>query len=209
MSEKDPDVIDRLVGIERGSRFDAVRAARPEARANAQKSYEALFETDFPAGVTSEERYTIAAFVAGLHREPKVLGFYMDGLVRSASASLVEAIGDEIRRGAAEGPYGRYPLGPLTLEDKAGPTHRVSAANRKTLGARVSAALEHAHLLVFHPRDASPAALRSLLDAGWSTTDIVTLSQLVAFLSFQIRVVTGLGAIAARRASSACAGESR
>jgi CMD domain protein len=202
MSEKDPDVIDRLVGIERGSRLDAVRAARPEARANAQKSYEALFETDFPAGVTSEERYTIAAFVAGLHREPKVLGFYMDGLVRSASTSLVEAIGDEIGRGEAEGPYGRYPLGPLTLEDKAGPTHRVSAANRKTLGARVSAALEHAHLLVFHPRDASPAALRSLLDAGWSTTDIVTLSQLVAFLSFQIRVVTGLGAIAATRASS-------
>ena len=89
------------------------------------------------------------------------------------------------------------------MEDKAGPAHQVSAANRKTLGARLSAVLEHAHLMVFHPRDASPAALRSLLDAGWTTTDIVTLSQLVAFLSFQIRVVTGLGAIAATRASAA------
>ncbi len=40
------------------------------------------------------------------------------------------------------------------------------------------------------------AALQRLLDAGWSTTDIVTLSQLVAFLSFQIRVVAGLHALA-------------
>ena len=43
-------------------------------------------------------------------------------------------------------------------------------------------------MLVFHPRDAAPASLQALLDAGWSATDIVTLSQLVAFLSFQIRV---------------------
>jgi CMD domain protein len=61
---------------------------------------------------------------------------------------------------------------------------------------RLAAALEHAHLLIFHPRDASPAALQKLLDAGWSTTDIVTLSQLVSFLSFQIRVVAGLRALA-------------
>jgi uncharacterized protein YciW len=57
-------------------------------------------------------------------------------------------------------------------------------------------------LLVFRPRDASPAALQSLLDAGWSTTGIVTLSQLVAFLSFQIRVVAGLRALAAAPAKS-------
>ena len=54
------------------------------------------------------------------------------------------------------------------------------------------------HLLVFHPRDAAPAALQALLDAGWSTTDIVTLSQIVAFLSFQIRVVAGLRVLAGR-----------
>jgi uncharacterized protein YciW len=52
------------------------------------------------------------------------------------------------------------------------------------------------HLLVFHPRDAAPEALQALLDAGWSTTDIVTLSQIAAFLSFQIRVVAGLRALA-------------
>ena len=51
-------------------------------------------------------------------------------------------------------------------------------------------------MLVFHPRDAAPASLQALLDAGWSTTGIVTLSQIVAFLSFQIRVVAGLRVLA-------------
>jgi uncharacterized protein YciW len=48
------------------------------------------------------------------------------------------------------------------------------------------------HMLVYHPRDAAPASLQALLDAGWSVTDIVTLSQIAAFLSFQSRVVAGL-----------------
>ena len=65
------------------------------------------------------------------------------------------------------------------------------------LGARLTAALAHAHVLVFHPRDASAAALQELLDAGWTNTGIVTLSQLVAFLAFQIRTVVGLRVLAA------------
>jgi len=76
--------------------------------------------------------------------------------------------------------------------------YRVGAAARRTLGSRLAAAFEHVHILVFHPRDAAPAALQALVDAGWSTTDIVTLSQIVAFLSFQIRVVTGLRTLAGR-----------
>jgi uncharacterized protein YciW len=55
-------------------------------------------------------------------------------------------------------------------------------------------------MLVFHPRDADAAALQALLDAGWSTDGIVTLSQLVAFLAFQIRAVAGLRALAGTRA---------
>ena len=68
---------------------------------------------------------------------------------------------------------------------------------RGVLGIRLTAALAHAHMLVFHPRDARAAALQELLDAGWSNTGIVTLSQLVAFLTFQIRTVVGLRALAA------------
>jgi CMD domain protein len=200
MSDSEGDVIDLLVGVEKGSYLDAIRAHRPEARENAQKSYLALFAPKFSGEMTGEERYALAVFVAGLHRDAATLAFYRTGLAKqNGRLGLVDALDGEIARGAAKGPYGHYPPGRLSREDRAGPVHRVSAADQEVLGARLSAALEHAHLLVFRPRDASPAALQALLDAGWSTTGIVTLSQLVAFLSFQTRVVVGLRALAATR----------
>ncbi|MBH0619601.1 CMD domain protein, partial [Salmonella enterica] len=112
-----------------------------------------------------------------------------------AGEGIAAAIGAEVAAGGASGPYGSYPAGPLSREDVAGSVHRVADARRAVLGSRVAAALEHAHMLVLHPRDAEPAALQRLLDAGFSTTEVVTLSQLVAFLSFQIRVVAGLAAL--------------
>jgi CMD domain protein len=187
-----PDVIDRLAGIEPGSRLDEIRAQRPEARQNAQKSYLALFQPDGGYDeVTAQERHVLAAFVAGLHREPSIAEFYATS-VADPDGQLAAALSEEVFRGATQGPYGRYPEGPLDVEDKEGLAYRVLDAHRGLLGQRLAAAFEHAHLLVFRPRDASPAALRELLDAGWSTTGIVTLSQLVTFLSFQLRVVTGL-----------------
>ena len=110
----------------------------------------------------------------------------------------MKALDAAVAEATTRGPYGQYPAGPLTREDTAGPSYRMGAAGRAALGPRLTAAFEHVHMLVFHPRDAAPPALQALLDAGWSTTDIVTLSQIVAFLSFQIRVVTGLRTLAGR-----------
>jgi uncharacterized protein YciW len=42
-----------------------------------------------------------------------------------------------------------------------------------------------------------------LLDAGWSNGGIVTLSQLVAFLAFQLRAAAGLRILAATAAQGA------
>jgi CMD domain protein len=176
----------------------ALRDQRAEARLNAQRSYDALFAPADPGGVSMHERHAIAVFVAGLHRDAPALAHYRGGL--EAGDPLAAALDEEIARGADSGPYGFYPDGPLSVENKAGPTYRVSTAGRNGLGPRLSAALEHAHLLVFHPRDASPEALRALQEAGWSTADVVTLSQIIAFLTFQIRVAAGLRALAVSRA---------
>jgi CMD domain protein len=198
MTTPSSDIIDLLAGIAPGSPLDALRRAKPITRDNAEASYRALFAPVAVGGVSLTDRYAVAAFVTGLHGTGGVADFYASQLAGEPDGGpLAAAIAAEIKLGITTGPYGHYPAGPLTSEDVPGPTFRVSANGVATLGARLAAGLDHAHMLVFHPRDASPAALQALLDAGWTTSDIVTLSQLVAFLSFQIRVVTGLRALAA------------
>jgi CMD domain protein len=193
-----PDIIDTLAGIEPGSALDAIRAHRVQARDNAQKSYLALFEPIDASDFSLLERAAVAAFVTGLHGASPVSAFYREKLAaRTEGARLVEAIESEIARGKTSGPYGSFPAGPLSVENAAGLIYRASAERKSALGARLSAALEHAHLLVFRPRDASSADMKALLAAGWSNTGIVTFSQLVAFLSFQLRVVSGLRTLAA------------
>jgi len=196
MSEDMGDIIDRLAAVVPGSHLDRIRARRPQAREHAQKSYLALFEPKDPGGVLARERFAVAAFVAGLHGELATDEFYRSKLA-AAAAPIVAAVADEISHGRALGPYGAYPAGPLSRENSMGLIYHVSDGGLRSLGARLAAAFEHAHLLVFRPRDAGPPALQALLSAGWSTNDIVTLSQLVAFLSFQIRAVAGLRALAA------------
>jgi CMD domain protein len=121
----------------------------------------------------------------------------MAGLAKAGRPEIVDSVTAEIGPARTQGPYGAFPVGPLSVEDTCGPTFRVIDASRHALGTRLAAALEHAHLLVFHPRDANPAAIGTLLEAGWSNDAIVTLSQLVAFLSFQIRTIAGLRTLGA------------
>ncbi|WP_088940983.1 MULTISPECIES: CMD domain protein [unclassified Bradyrhizobium] len=201
------DIIDALAGIEPGSALDGIRAKRVQARDNAQKSYLSLFEPIDAGDVSLVERAAVAFFVIGLHREPTVAAFYRAKLTAIADgARLIEAIEAEIARGETSGPYGAFPAGPLSVENKAGLAYRVSAERKTDLGDRLVAAFEHAHLLVFRPRDAAVADMKALLAAGWSNTGIVTFSQLVAFLSFQVRVVTGLRVLGASLGSANAAG---
>ncbi|MBR0970472.1 MULTISPECIES: CMD domain protein [Bradyrhizobium] len=195
------DIIDTLAGIEPGSALDAIRGRRVQARENAQTSYLSLFEPIDASDFSLVERAAVAFFVIGLHRELTVAAFYRAKLAAAADgARLVEAVEVEIARGETSGPYGAFPAGPLSVENKAGLIYRVSAERGPDLGARLVAAFEHAHLLVFRPRDAASSDMKALLAAGWSNTGIVTFSQLVAFLSFQVRVVSGLRTLAAANA---------
>lgn len=207
------DVIDHLADITPGSALDRVRRHRTEARTQAQQSFAALFTPaePVPGTVSLRERLALAAFTAGLHGEPRSAVFYTRALA-TEDAELAAVVASEVVRGRAQslqvgsgphGPYGSYPAGPLSGEDQPGPAYAVDPAHAALLGPRLAAALAHAHLLAYHPRDASAGALQALQQAGWSETDIVILSQLASFLSFQIRVVAGLRVLAARPAPPA------
>lgn len=192
------DLIDQVLSISPGSHLDQLRRHREVARENIQKAYEALFSPLDSKEVSLVERLAIASFVTGLHGQIVLADHYAHLLSTTEGGVAVAAqINQEIERGAAKGPYGTYPAGPLSAENSQGPHYKVGSDNRTQLGLRLSAALEHAHLLVFRPRDASREALHGLVNAGWSTAGVVTISQLVAYLAFQTRIVEGLSVLAA------------
>jgi CMD domain protein len=190
------DIIDHLAGIKPGSTVDLLRRQRPITRDQSEASFRALFAPVDASDVTLTERLAVAAFVAGLHGDAAAIGYYGATLAKQPDGpALGDTIADEVKSARAQGPYGAYPAGPLSSENLAGPVYQVGPVARSVLDERLSAALEHAHLLVLHPRDASPDALKALAQAGWSATGIITLSQLVSFLAYQIRVAAGLAVL--------------
>lgn len=188
------DAIDRMAGVEPGSFLDTLRRRKPVTRDNAQASFDALLAPAEVHEMSAEERAAVAYFVAGLHQDEQGLAFYRERLAKVAPA-VVPTLDAEIGRAAGSGPYGSFPSGPLSAEDEHGPKFAVAEPRRAGLGPRLASALEHVHMLVFHPRDAAPTHMHALEMAGWSATGIVTLSQLVSFLSFQLRVAAGLRAL--------------
>ncbi|WP_183004880.1 CMD domain protein [Achromobacter sp. UMC71] len=60
---------------------------------------------------------------------------------------------------------------------------------------RLAAILEFTRKLIEKPVEGDEAALKTLPAAGVSTPAVVTLSQLIAFLSYQVRLVAGLDAM--------------
>ncbi|MBK1657350.1 CMD domain protein [Paracraurococcus ruber] len=189
------DLIDQLVGVAPGSALDAIRARRAVARAQSVESYRVLFTPAAPGEVSIAERFAVGAYVAGLHGPSPTAEHYMAELQAQAPA-LADAVAQAIAATAGTGPYGSFPAGPLSAEDAPGAEAALSPALAEALGPRLTAALAHAHFLLFHPRDAAPERFAPLLAAGWSTTGIVTLSQIVSFLAYQIRVVAGLRVLA-------------
>ncbi|MFT4051386.1 MAG: CMD domain protein [Microbacterium sp.] len=200
------DIIDLLAGIAPGDPLTAVRDGRAQARENAQLSFEALLEPAEPGDFPLAERYAVAFFVARLHGFAEAADFYGDLLGDEApqlAARVAAAAADAATAGTAgpAAPYGRYREPGLQGESSEGPRWTPGAESATTLGVRLSAALTHAHLLVFRPREARAQALQELVDAGWSADDIVSLSQLVAFLAFQLRLAWGLRVLAAAPAA--------
>ncbi len=197
MTTADTDVIDMLAGIAPDSPLDTLRARRPVARAHAQASYRALLMPDVPGDFTIAERFAIATYVAGLHREIATSAHYAAGLAAHGGGMLAAAVAQAAAETGAEGPKGHYPAGPLSAEDTAAPIFALSAPVAAALGGKLTAAFAHAHYLVFHPRDAAAERFPPLHAAGWSADAIVSLSQLVSFLAFQIRIVAGLAVLRA------------
>jgi CMD domain protein len=191
------DIIDQLAGLATDSPVAVLRHQREQARTHSQASYDALFTAPDRTGVSATERLSVATFVATLHGESAAAAHYRARLATVASETFAAQVTAIATAAGISGPYGRFPASSdLRDEDAPGPILHLDQANADIVGRRLAAAFEHAHLLVFRPRESSPEALAALLQAGWTTAGVVTLSQLVAYLTFQLRVIHSLGVLA-------------
>lgn len=68
-------------------------------------------------------------------------------------------------------------------------------------GARRDAILSHSALVATNPRTATPANLAALQASGLGPRDIVALTQIVAFVSYQVRAAAGLALLAQEMAA--------
>lgn len=189
------DIVDQIVGVT--PELDALRRRRPVTREQLQASFDALFAPVSTEEVSQAERELIAAFATRLAGDADATAeFYADRAlaVDPQRATVVIA---EATNAAVTGPFGAYTEAGLQGENTEGERYAPSPEIAEALGGRVAAALAHTHLLVFRPRESAAVDIQRLVDAGWSADGIVTLSQLVSFLAFQQRVITGLRVLSA------------
>ncbi|SDC58532.1 hypothetical protein [Paraburkholderia lycopersici] len=173
------DFVARLAGLDPHGEVAALRAHRAEATRHTQGSLDALLDAqadDFPLA----ERLAAAAYAATLAHAGETARAYRERL-------------------AALGSRGTEAVALLDRLTEATPADTDAAFG--TAPTRLAAILAHTQAVTSAPAQAAangPAALAALQRAGLSTRAIVVLSQLIAFVAYQIRVIAALRALEAQ-----------
>lgn len=165
------DVLGGVSGLD-DARLHELRGHRPAVIEAADRALEALFDvsaTDEAPGLTRSLRLLAAARAAATDGAEQLVAFYLEQLEEEPGA-------EELAPGSHE------------LLVRGGPDGAAGAVATR----RVRALLRHTDLLVQRPAAATEDDLAALLAAGYSVQEIVVLSQVVTFVTYQARVVHGL-----------------
>lgn len=190
------DVIDVLGGSDPGSPIRSLRARSAPGRRAAQAHLAAVLEPPHPGHFSHRDRAAVALFVSLLHGFPGAVAFYADRLGRLAP-EWVEPLRTLSVGAQRVGPAGAFREPNLRRESSRATRWHPDAGAVVVFGQRLSAGLAYAHGLVFRPREATPPGLARLGAAGWGANEIVSLTHLVAYLSFQLRSAWGLRTLTA------------
>ena len=159
------DVIDHLANVAPGSPVAELRAERPALTRFSQASYVSLFEPENDNGLSRKERDLVALRVALLTPDERLARWHEDRLAADSGTM------------ATVSAVSAFP------------------AVSPELTPREVAILRHTDLVTQRPVDAEPSDVEALRTAGLSTREIVTLSQLIGFLAYEVRVLAALRAL--------------
>lgn len=171
------DFVARLAGLAPDGPVAASRAFRADATRYTQGSLDALLSNDV-TGLTLRERLFSAWYAALLSRSAQSAHAYAERLLS------LDADVDATRR-----------LLDTIAQHRTEPAQ--TGATPVSTDPRLAAILVHTEALVLQPAATGQPALAALKAAGLTTPAIVALSQLVAFVTYQVRVVAALRALEA------------
>jgi CMD domain protein len=162
------DVVNAILGVDESSPVAALRNQKPSLVREAQEYYDSLFS---PTRESAEQLPVADRAVVAIR------------VASHTGSSQVAAWFDAIAR--EEG------VEPATI------ARATDVGDFWSDESRLAAAIRHADLLVTAPSEATPSDLEALKRAGYSPAAIVALSQTIAFVTYQVRLVAGLRALAA------------
>lgn len=163
------DVVNAILAIGNESPIAQLRNRKPDLVKELQDYYLSLFE---PVASSAEALPVLDRYLVA---------------VRVASHTGSAAVAEWYARLATDAGASREAQGQATNIDE--PVRE---------NTRLGAALRHADLLTTRPADARKEDVQALKDAGFSPAGIVSLSQTIAFVSYQLRLIAGLRAFGAR-----------
>lgn len=177
------DFVAALAGLAPDGPVAALRAFRDDATRYTQGSHDALFSNDV-VDLTLRERLYAAWYAALLSRSDGTAQAYRERLLALETASETD---DETDADATS-----------TVLEAIAQARPASVGTVVTTDARLAAILVHTEAVVVQPAATGKSALSALQAAGLTTRAIVALSQLVAFVTYQVRVVAALRALEAQ-----------
>ena len=185
------DLIDQLAGLSAGDSVHKLRHWRDKVALATEGSYAGIFGANrngngndnghmYLAGLTLAERLLVAFYICVLTPSPALAKHYLRRITSLNEKPLPAAL-DALR-----------------------------ADNLTAIeGTRLKAILGFARTLTLTPISGDKALLHSLPAAGLDTPSVVALAQLIAFLSYQIRLLAGVQAMAWLQASNEPARDER
>jgi uncharacterized protein YciW len=160
------DTIDAILLVQPESAIAALRAEKPVLAAQDQAYYEAIFQpTPASAAEFSLRDRALVAVRVASHTRSDAVADWYATLAASQGATANEI--EQVR----------------------------DLTNAWSTPTTLGAAIRHADLLTTAPASATAQDLQNLKDAGFTPAGILSLSQTIAFVSYQLRLIAGLRAL--------------
>jgi uncharacterized protein YciW len=159
------DVVNRILGINGDGKIAALRRQKPELAEQLQTYYLALFE---PEAASAEAFALTDRYLIAVRVA-----------AHTGSAAVIDWY--------------------ATLAKQAGVPAETLARIQNTAtpwtdSSKLAAAVRHTDLLTKSPADAQASDLQALKDGGFTPAGILSLSQVIAFVNYQLRLIAGLRA---------------